>query len=53
MKFIKPNKDCPVCHGLGIIYCADSWDRDNGTTCSICLNMAKKKRAKLVLPYTR
>lgn len=52
-KYVKPNKDCTVCNGLGLEYFADSFDRDNGKPCWKCKQEAKTKKAKLVLPYTR
>lgn len=52
-KYFTPKKDCSVCHGLGLEYFADSFDRDNGSPCWKCKAEAKKQKARLVLPYTR
>ena len=30
------HKYCSCCRGVGYMVYADSWDRDNGKTCSIC-----------------
>ena len=51
MKLMKPRKNCRECHGCGRSYYADSFDRDNGKPCYLCLMVAKRKRKKLLLPW--
>ena len=52
-KYMSPRKNCTICHGLGLEYFADSFDRDNGRPCWKCTKEAKAKKAKLILPYAR
>lgn len=52
-KYMTPIWNCATCKGLGREYFADSFDRDNGHPCPNCSRIAKNRKKKLILPFSR